>query len=105
MRARTLIALVALIALALVLAAQPGPVYASHNAPRTFVSTTGNDANPCSAAAPCRSFAVALGHTAAGGEVLAIDSGGYGPVTITKSVAIVGAPGAHAAVTASSGNA
>src|SRR6188768_3004004 len=41
---------------------------------RTFVSTAGDDTNPCSATQPCRSFATAIANTTAGGEVLAIDS-------------------------------
>jgi hypothetical protein len=49
---------------------------------RTFVSTSGSDANPCTATAPCRNFAAALALTSPGGEVVAVTSGGYGPVTI-----------------------
>jgi hypothetical protein len=70
---------------------------------RTFVSTSGNDANPCTRADPCRNFQAALVNTLAGGEVVALDSGGYGPVTIDKSVTIAGAPGAHVAITVFSG--
>jgi hypothetical protein len=55
MRTRSFLALT--VALALLLG-QPGPVSASHNAPRTFVSIAGNDANPCNSNSPCRSFAV-----------------------------------------------
>jgi parallel beta helix pectate lyase-like protein len=71
---------------------------------RTFVSTSGNDANPCTRTDPCRNFQVALANTLAGGEVVALDSGGYGPVTVDKSASIVGAPGVHAAITAFTGN-
>lgn len=71
---------------------------------RTFVSTSGNDANPCTRTDPCRNFQAALENTLAGGEVVALDSGGYGTVTIDKSVSVIGAPGAHAAVTAFAGN-
>jgi len=70
-------------------------------AQRTFVSGLGVDTNPCSIAAPCRSFDVAIGKTIAGGEVLAIDSAGYGPVTITQSVSITAAPGVYAGISVS----
>lgn len=73
-------------------------------AQRTFVSTGGSDANPCTAAAPCRSFGAALLQTNANGEIVAVDSGGYGPVTIDKSVTIVAAPGVHAAISVLSGD-
>lgn len=56
---------------------------------RTFVSSNGSDGNDCSRQAPCRSFATAITKTAAGGEINTLDPGGYGPVTITKSVSIV----------------
>ena len=71
---------------------------------RTFVSTSGNDANPCTRADPCRNFTAALANTLAGGEVVALDSGGYGTFTVDKSVTVVGAPGVHAAITAFTGN-
>jgi nitrous oxidase accessory protein NosD len=72
---------------------------------RTFVSTSGNDANPCTRTAPCRNFSAAIPNTLAGGEVVALDSGGYGAFTISKSLTVAGAPGAHVAVTAFSGDA
>jgi hypothetical protein len=79
---------------------------AAEAAQRTFVSAgSGSDANPCSRALPCRSFGTAIAQTDQGGEVVVLDSGGYGPVTITKSVALIAPPGVHAAVTATSGNA
>jgi hypothetical protein len=68
---------------------------------RTFVSTGGNDANAasnCSLPAPCRSFGTAIGVVATGGEVVALDSGGYGRFTVAKSVAVIAAPGVHAAI-------
>ena len=71
---------------------------------RSAVAVSGNDLNPCTVASPCRSFAVALAHTVAGGEVIALESGGYGPFTVTQSVTVSGAPGVHAAITATSGN-
>jgi len=57
---------------------------------RTWVSGTGNDADPCSRTAPCKSFSAALAATAAGGEISVLDPGGYGSVTITKPITISG---------------
>lgn len=57
---------------------------------RTWVSSVGDDVNPCSRTAPCRTFAGAIAKTAAGGEIDALDPGGYGTVTITKSITIDG---------------
>ena len=57
-------------------------------ATRTWVSGLGDDANPCSRTAPCKTFAGAISKTAAGGEINAIDPGGFGAVTITKSITI-----------------
>lgn len=57
---------------------------------RTWVSALGDDANPCSRTAPCRSFAGAISKTASGGTIAVLDPGGYGPVTITKPVTIEG---------------
>lgn len=71
---------------------------------RTFVSTSGSDANPCTRAEPCRNFAAAIANTLAGGEVVALDSGGYGTFTVNKALTVAGAPGAHVAVTAFAGN-
>jgi hypothetical protein len=57
-------------------------------ATRTWVSGTGDDANPCSRTAPCKTFAGAISKTANGGEINCIDPGGFGGVTITKSLTI-----------------
>jgi hypothetical protein len=57
-------------------------------ATRTFVSGVGNDADPCTRTLPCRTFGGALTQTAAGGEINCVDPGGYGSVTITKSITI-----------------
>ena len=57
---------------------------------RTWVSGVGNDANPCSRTAPCKTFAGAISKTAAGGEISVLDPGGYGAVTITKAITING---------------
>jgi hypothetical protein len=61
---------------------------ASAQATRTWVSGTGDDVNPCSRTAPCKTFAGAISKTAAGGEINCLDPGGYGAVTIVKSMTI-----------------
>lgn len=67
-------------------------------APRAFVASFGSDAATCSVVSPCRSFGAAIGVVDSGGEVIALDSAGYGPVTITKSVRLVAPAGVHAAI-------
>src|SRR5262245_34837012 len=67
-------------------------------AQRTFVASTGSDANPCTLTAPCRSFATAIANTSPNGEVIVKDTAGYGPVTITKSVSIVSPPGVYGGI-------
>jgi len=62
-------------------------------ATRTWVSGVGDDANPCSRTAPCKTFPGALSKTLAGGEIDALDSAGYGAVTISKSITIDGGAG------------
>jgi hypothetical protein len=62
---------------------------ASAQATRTWVSGVGDDANPCSRTAPCKTFAGAISKTAPSGEINCIDPGGFGALTITKSVAII----------------
>lgn len=57
-------------------------------ATRTWVSGVGDDANPCSRTAPCKTFAGAISKTAAAGEINCLDPGGFGGVTITKSITI-----------------
>ena len=71
---------------------------------RTFVASTGNDANACSIAAPCRGFAAALAQTATSGEVIVLDSAGYGPATITRSVSIEAPTGIYAGISVFSGD-
>jgi hypothetical protein len=61
---------------------------ASAQATRTWVSGVGDDANPCSRTAPCKTFAGAISKTAAGGVIDCLDPGGFGAVTITKSILI-----------------
>jgi hypothetical protein len=65
-------------------------LFANAQAPQTFVSGVGDDANPCSRTAPCKTFAGAISKTTAGGEIDALDPGGFGSVTITKSITIDG---------------
>ena len=62
-------------------------------ATRTWVSGVGDDVNPCSRTAPCKTFAGAISKTAAGGEISALDPGGFGGVTITKAITIDGGGG------------
>src|ERR1700742_1432824 len=61
---------------------------AQAQATRTWVSGVGDDVNPCSRTAPCKTFAGAISKTAAGGEIDCLDPGGFGTVTITKSITI-----------------
>jgi Right handed beta helix region len=88
----------AVVALALIAAVAATP---SEAAQRAFVASTGSDANTasgCGLAAPCRTFAAALTVVDDGGEVIALDAAGYGPVTITKSVTITANPGFYAGI-------
>lgn len=64
------------------------PATAMGQATRTWVSSAGNDANPCSRSAPCQTLATAHNNTAAGGEINVVDAGGFGGVTITKAITI-----------------
>lgn len=61
---------------------------ANAQATRTWVSGVGDDVNPCSRTAPCKTFAGAISKTAANGEINCLDSGGFGTITITKSITI-----------------
>src|SRR4051812_27629838 len=61
---------------------------ANAQATRTWVSGVGDDVNPCSRTAPCKTFAGAISRTAAAGEINVLDPGGFGGVTITKSMTI-----------------
>jgi hypothetical protein len=67
-----------------------GTTLAYAQATRTWVSGVGDDANPCSRTAPCKTFAGAISKTATGGEISVLDPGGYGALTITKSITIDG---------------
>lgn len=67
---------------------------ANAQATRTWVSGVGDDVNPCSRTAPCKTYAGAISKTAKDGEISTLDPGGFGTVTITKSITINGTPGA-----------
>ena len=71
---------------------------AQAQATRTWVSGVGDDANPCSRTAPCKTFAGAISKTAVDGEIDALDPAGFGTVTITKSITIDGTPTGTAGV-------
>jgi hypothetical protein len=66
---------------------------------RVFVASTGLDTNPCSITQPCRGFATAIAAVAPSGEVIALDSAGYGPVTIDTAVSIIAPAGVYAGIT------
>src|SRR3954469_10801182 len=66
---------------------------ASAQATRTWVSGVGDDANPCSRTAPCKTFAGAISKTAVAGEINCLDPGGFGTVTITKAMTLDGTNG------------
>jgi hypothetical protein len=70
---------------------------------RVFVASYGSDSNPCTFGSPCKTFQNAANVVAAGGEVTAIDSAGFGPVTITQAVTITSPAGVEAGVQAASG--
>jgi Right handed beta helix region len=89
----------ALFALALAVVATDASALA-----RTFVASFGSDSNPCSLALPCRGFTVALAVTDPGGEIVVLDSAGYGAVTIAKSVSIVVPAGIYAGISVLSGD-
>lgn len=71
-------------------------------ATRTWVSGVGDDVNPCSRTAPCKTFAGAISKTAPGGEISVLDPGGYGTLNITKSITIDGGTGSGWASTLAS---
>ncbi len=75
-----------------------GTTFGYAQASRTWVSGVGDDANPCSRTAPCKTFAGAISKTAAGGEIDALDPGGFGALTITKAITLDGGGGQVASV-------
>ncbi len=68
---------------------------------RTFVASYGQDTNPCSLTAPCRGFQAAIDAVTAGGEVVALDSAGYGTFVINKAASISAPDGVYAGITVS----
>jgi hypothetical protein len=68
---------------------QAAPATAQVQALRTWVAATGDDARPCTEALPCKTFQRAINRTIDGGEVNCLDSGGYGPMLITKSISLI----------------
>jgi hypothetical protein len=94
--------IVGTIAVVVAAAAFAAPAYAAE---RSFVSGDGTDAGTCERQAPCRTFGYAITQAPAGGEIVAVDSAGYGPVTITKSISLIGARGVHAGIMTPSGDA
>lgn len=83
---RKFLLLLSELALPLMLLLQTAPTHAQ--ATRTWISGVGDDANPCSRTAPCKTFAGSISKTAAGGEINCIDPGGFGALTITKAITI-----------------
>ena len=83
LRLRGIVAITSLVAGSLI-----GSATASAQATRTWISGVGDDVNPCSRTAPCKTFAGAISKTAAQGEINCIDPGGFGGVTITKSITL-----------------
>jgi hypothetical protein len=67
---------------------------AQAQATRTWVSGVGDDVNPCSRTAPCKTFAGAISKTAINGEIDVLDPGGFGTINITKSMTLDGTTGA-----------
>jgi len=78
-----------LVAVATLAAAMLYSAPASAQATRTWISGVGDDVNPCSRTAPCKTFGGALAKTAAGGEINCLDPGGFGSIIITKSISII----------------
>ena len=79
------------------------PLVAAAQNNRSAVAITGSDAATCTVPDPCRTFGVALSKTNAGGEVIVLSSGGYGPFTVSQSVTIVSPSGIYAAIAPTSG--
>src|SRR3984885_5642483 len=73
-------------------------------ATRTWISGVGDDANPCSRTAPCKTFAGAISKTTTGGEIDALDPGGFGALTITKAITLDGGGGQVASILVSGSN-
>jgi hypothetical protein len=89
---------IALLGFAVIAAALFLPASSYAQATRTWISGVGDDVNPCSRTAPCKTFAGAISKTAAGGEIDALDPGGFGALTITKAITLDGGGGQVASV-------
>jgi len=96
---RTIIVIAAGLAFSATFSAVPAPAQRA----RVFVASYGDDSNPCTFGSPCKTFQNAVYVVAAGGEVTAIDSAGFQPVTINKAVTITSPPGVKAGITPSPG--
>jgi hypothetical protein len=70
----------------------------AHAIPRTYVTMSGNDNNTCAFNAPCRTFKEAITKTDSGGEIIPLETGTYGLLTIDKPVSIIAPPGVHAEI-------
>jgi len=70
---------------------------------RTFVASTGLDTNTCRLTDPCRSFNAAIAQTSPGGEVVILDTAGYGPMTINKAIKIIGPSGVYGGISVQGG--
>ena len=70
---------------------------------RSFVASTGSDFNPCTLQLPCRGFNTAIGATNPGGEVVILDTAGYGPMVINKSIKIIGPSGVYGGISVTGG--
>jgi len=79
-------------------------IVAAATVKRTFVASHGLDTYPCTISQPCRTFTTALAKTSDNGEVIVLDSSGYGTVTITQSVSIIAPAGVYAGISVVSGN-
>src|SRR2546422_8098365 len=77
-------------ALSIVIVILAASSFAGAQATRTWVSGVGDDANPCSRTAPCKTFAGAISKTSIGGEIDVLDPGGFGALTIVKPITIDG---------------
>lgn len=89
---------------ALVAAAFGFSPVANAAAQRTFVASTGKDTNPCTITQPCRGFAAAVANTSAGGEVIVLDSAGYGQFLVTQSVTVAAPTGVYAGISVFAGS-
>lgn len=91
-------------ALSIVFVVLAASSFAAAQATRTWVSGVGDDVNPCSRTAPCKTFAGAISKTADGGEIDALDPGGYGAVTISNKGMTIDGAGTLASVLFSATN-